>query len=236
MGRRAVNVRPAGAEKPSGKGRGKAALRWSEGLIRIRGGNTEKRRRIGYVWCQVMFPPRSFMNWFLTYRRIHLRPLMSIFSWLLVVSFKAQSQDRNEIAFKGPAQSSYSASASLGKFLPGRSANAVSLNHTTVASFPYYHPFFPKTAVMLWHFWTGGRKMWESQILKQQFVPNSLENSLSVCTPSGYLLSGSRRVFVRILRLAVDWMFKSCTRCTKHAVNPKLQLIIMYYPRIQDPG
>lgn len=31
-------------------------------------------------------------------------------------------------------------------------ANAVSLNYTTVASFPYYLYCFLKTAVMLWHF------------------------------------------------------------------------------------
>lgn len=179
MGRRAVNVIAAGAQQRLVKGRGKAALRWS--LIWIRGGTTEKDA--GSVTCGAGNVSTSLLYELIFDRSAYtvpLWPLMFMFSWLLVVSFKAQSQDRNEISFKGPVQSSYS--ISRGKCLPERSANAVSLKYTTGASFPYYHPFFSKTAVMLWHFWTGGRKVWESRILKQQFVPNSLENSFSsVC-------------------------------------------------------
>lgn len=106
----------------------------------------------GSVTCgaRYRFQARSFTDWFM-YRLMNSFPHPAsrfIFS-LLIVYFKAQ-WDLVEMSFTGPVRSSCSVSASVWK-LTG-AANAVSLNYTTVASFPYYHYCSLKTAVMLWHF------------------------------------------------------------------------------------
>lgn len=159
----------------------------------------------GSVTCgaRYRFQAPSFTDWFM-YRLMNSFPYPFIFSLLMVYS-KAQ-WDLVEITFKGPVQSrplKVLCQPVCGNWLD---ANAVSLNYTTVASFPYYHYCFLKTAVMLWHFGLKcerGRS-WSSNLC---LIPWKTASPLAVCTSLGYLLSGSRRVFVRIIRGAFDRIF-----------------------------
>lgn len=104
-----------------------------------------------------------------------------------------------------------------GKCPTDRSAHAVSLNYNTGGFISILSPFLAQDCSDALA--SSERRKEGARASSLRLIPWKTASPLSVCTPSGYVLSGSRRVFVKILRLAVEVMH--ALHFTEQSVNVK---------------